>query len=278
VTDPSVPAHSPHIPEIDITVAHAARTYDYLLGGTDNFAVDREAIERGSAAHPGGVDTARTNARAQRAFLGRAVRHLAGDVGIRQFLDIGTGIPNADNVHGVAQEVAPESRVVYVDNDPVVLAHAHTLLHSTPEGATAYIYADARDPENVLAQAKATLDLTRPVAVMLVGIMHVMRDDDPQRIVTALIDPLPAGSYVVISHLASDIRAAEMAEVFGRFNQTMRQPYVLRAHAEVSRFLDGLAILEPGVVPLNQWYAPGTAAPSPDEQVIPAYGAVARKP
>jgi hypothetical protein len=273
-----------HLPDgrftIDTTVAHPARTYDYLLGGTDNFAVDREAIERGSAAHPEGVETARTNARAQRAFLRGAVRYLAGEVGIRQFLDIGTGIPNADNVHAVAQQVAAASRIVYVDNDPVVLAHAHTLLRTTAEGATAYINADARDPANVLVQAGATLDLSQPVGVIMVGILHILADyDDPHGIVTALLGPLPRGSYLVVSHLASDIRAEEMAEVFGRFNETMRDPFILRNHAEVLRFFDGMQVLDPGVVPLNRWREPGSTASLADGQVIiPAYGAVARKP
>ncbi len=268
------------LPEIDITVAHAARTYDYLLGGNDNFAVDREAIERGSAAHPGGVETARTNARAQRAFLGRAVRYLAGDeVGIRQFLDIGTGIPNKDNVHAVAQQVAPEARIVYVDNDTVVLAHAHTLLQGMPEGSTAYVDGDVREPDRILARAGATLDFKRPVGVILVGILHVIGDeDDPYAIVTALLDPLPSGSHLVISHLASDIRPEEMAEVFERFNRTMRQPYTLRGHADVVRFFDGLTILDPGVVPLDHWYRPGMPTAEADGTVIPAYGAVARKP
>jgi hypothetical protein len=266
------------VPAIDTTVAHAARTYDYLLEGAGNFAVDRAAIERGSEAHPGGIETARANARAQRELLGRAVRHLAGDVGLRQFLDIGTGIPNSDNVHAVAQQVAPESRIVYVDNDPVVLAHAHALLRGTPEGRTAYINGDARDPENILARAAATLDLARPVAVIMVGILHVISDeDDPYGIVAALLDPLPAGSHLVVSHLASDIRAEEMAKVFARFNETVRDPFVLRSHAEVTRFFDGLEILDPGVVPLNLW-RPLEAQGQADGQVIPAYGAVARKP
>jgi hypothetical protein len=266
-------------PTIDISVAHAARTYDYLLEGTGNFAVDREAIERGSEAHPGGLETARTNARAQRDFLGRAVRYLAGEVGLRQFLDIGTGIPNADNVHAVAQQVAPESRIVYVDNDPVVLAHAHTLLRGTPEGRTAYVNGDAREPQRILAEAATSLDLAQPVAVILVGVLHVIGDgDDPYGIVAALLDPLPSGSHLVISHLASDIRAEEMAEVFARFNETVRDPFVLRSHAEVARFFDGLDILDPGIVALNHWHAPPEAPDQTDGQVIPAYGAVARKP
>jgi hypothetical protein len=281
VTEPSSTSlySNRDLPEIDTTVAHAARTYDYLLGGTTNFAVDREAIERGSAAHPGGVETARTNARAQRAFLGRAVRHLAGEEGIRQFLDIGTGIPNSDNVHAVAQEVAPESRIVYVDNDPIVLAHAHTLLKSTSAGTTAYIDGDLRQPARVLRVAAGTLDLAQPVAVMLVGILHTIGDDDdPFAIVATLMDAVPSGSYLVISHLASDIRAAEMAEVFSRFNKTMRAPYVLRSHTEVSDFCAGLELVDPGVVSLNEWRPAETAAATSSEPAIPAYAAVARKP
>jgi hypothetical protein len=284
VTDPFASRRSPNEnTEIDIAAAHAARTYDYLLEGQQNFTVDREAIERGSEAHPGGIETARANARAQRAFLGRAVRYLAGDVGLRQFLDIGTGIPNADNVHAVAQQVAPEARIVYVDNDPVVLANAHTLLRGTPQGSTAYINGDARKPGGILADAAATLDLARPVAVIMVGILHVISDkDDPYGIVRALLDPLPSGSYLVVSHLASDIRAEEMAEVFERFNQTLKEPFVLRPHAAVTRFLDGLEVLDPGVVPLNRWHGPAAAdaatEAAADDSDIPAYGAVARKP
>ena len=279
----STPRPAQEVSDIDFNVAHAARTYDYLLGGDANFAVDREAIERGSAAHPGGTETARTNARAQRAFLGRAVRYLAGEVGIRQFLDVGTGIPGADNVHAVAQQVASDVRVVYVDNDPVVLAHAHTLLKSTQGGSTAYVDGDARDPQRILAQARETLDFTGPVGVILVGILHVIRDeDDPYAIVAALLDPLPPASHLVISHLANDIRAEEMAEVFERFNQTMGEPFTLRSHVEVARFFDGLTVVDPGVVPLNQWYPPGTPSAETetgsDATAIPAYGAVARKP
>jgi len=270
---------SSDLPQIDTTVAHAARTYDYLLGGTDNFAVDREAIERGSAAHPGGVETARINARAQRAFLVRAVRYLAEEVGIRQFLDIGTGIPNADNVHAVAQQVASESRIVYVDNDPIVLAHAHTLLKSTPEGITAYIDGDLRHPARILAEASATLDLSQPVGVILVGILHIVRDDaDPAAIVSTLLDAVAPGSHLVVSHLASDIRSEEMADVFKRFNESMSEPFVLRTHDEVARLFDGLELLDPGVVPLDQWPQPEPISDGSGETVIPAYGAVARKP
>jgi hypothetical protein len=265
---------------IDITVAHAARAYDYLLGGTDHFAVDREAIDRASEAHVDGLETSRANVRHQRAFLGRAVRYLALEAGIRQFLDIGTGIPNADNVHAVAQEVAPDARIVYVDNDPVVLANAHTLLKGAPEGSTAYVDGDAREPARILARAKETLDLTQPVGVIMVGILHLIRDeDDPRGIVTGLLGPLPSGSHAVISHLANDIRAEEMAEVFGRLNETLRTPFVLRGRGEVTRLFDGLDLLEPGVVTLDRWRPPEPAGGNtPEGRVIPAYGGVARKP
>jgi hypothetical protein len=171
--------------EIDTSVAHVARVYDYLLGGTDNFKVDRDAAERAYAAWPGGLDGVRADARAHRALLGRMVRYLAGEAGIRQFLDIGTGIPKENNVHEVAQRTAPESRIVYVDRDPIVLAHAHKLLRSTPEGATAYIYGDLHEPEGILREATETLDFSQPVAVMLFGILHFFDEqDDPSGIVT----------------------------------------------------------------------------------------------
>jgi hypothetical protein len=263
---------------IDASVAHPARVYDFLLGGVDNFAVDREAAERGSAALPGGVERARLMVRSQRAFLAAAVRRLAGGMGVRQFLDIGTGIPNGDNVHTIAQQTAPESRVVYVDNDPVVLAHAHTLLRSSPQGATAYIHGDLRDPDSILHQAAATLDFARPVVVILVGILHLIHDaDDPYGIVGRLLDAVPAGSYLAVSHLASD-RQPELAEVMRRANETMSARFVLRSREEVARFLAGLDVLDPGIVTLDRWPWHDRPAPSPEGPGIPAYCAIGRKP
>ena len=261
-------------PLIDTSVAHPSRIYDYLLGGANNFAVDQEAALRGSDA-VGGIEAARAQVRAQRRFLGRAVRYLAADAGVRQFLDIGTGIPNADNVHRVAQEAAPESRIVYVDNDPVVLAHAHSLLESTPTGATAYIDGDLLDPEPILGQAAATLDFTKPVAVLLVGILHLIHDDDdPYGIVTRLLEAVPSGSYLAISHMAKDIEPEAMAELVDRMSQTTRATWTVRTHADVSRFFNGLALVDPGIVPLDHWQNP-----HPDSgPVIPGYGAVAQKP
>lgn len=260
---------------IDITVAHPARVYDWLLGGTDNFAVDRAAGEHISSAYPGGLEAARTDVRGNRRFLAEAVRFLAGERGIRQFLDIGTGIPNQDNVHAVAQETASDARIVYVDHDPVVLAHAHELLRSTPEGSTAYVYGDLRDPGHILAEAADTLDLAAPVAVMLVGVLHFIDDhDDPYGIVRRLLEEVPAGSYLVVSHLASDIWPDEMAEMIGRARRSTRGGGVLRSHAEVLGLFDGLDLVEPGLVPIDQW-RPDIVATSAGERTVPLYGGVA---
>jgi hypothetical protein len=273
---PSAPASG--AASINFTMAHPARIYDYLLGGATNFAVDREAAERGSDA-VGGFEAAQAQVRGQRRFLGRAVRYLA-EAGMRQFLDIGTGIPNDDNVHRVAQDAAPESRVVYVDNDPIVLAHAHTLLASTPEGATDFVLADLCDPEQVLAGAAHTLDFTRPVAVVLVGILHLVPDEDrPYELVGRLMDAVPAGSYLAISHMAKDIEPEAMAELVGRMSGRTGTPWTVRTRGEVTRFFDGLALVPPGVVPMDRW--PEPEAPTADYKggaVLPGYGAVARKP
>ncbi len=264
---------------IDSTVPHPSRIYDYLLGGTDNFEVDRAAAQR-AGDDVGGIENARHDIRSNRSFLGWAVRHLAGDLGVRQFLDLGTGIPNADNVHGVAQSVAPDARIVYVDNDPVVLAQSHNLLHSTAEGATAYLDGDLRDPQAVLQDASATLDFTRPVAVMLVAVLHLLRDDedDPQAIVDQLVDALAPGSYVVITHLAKDIEAEQMARMSHRVNETLRGTLVLRTQAEVARFFDGLEVLPPGVVAIDQWPAYDGKPTPPAGRTTPYYVGIGRKP
>jgi hypothetical protein len=235
---------------VDTTVAHISRVYDYWLGGKDNFAVDRIAAERVIAAFPGIVRSARGN----RAFLGRAVRYLVREAGVRQFLDIGTGLPAADNTHEVAQSAAPECRVVYVDNDPVVLSHAKALLASGPEGATAYVDADLRDPETILAAAADVLDFSRPVAVMLVAILqHISDADDPYEIVARLVAEMPSGSYLTLSHPARDIEAAAMAEIADRMNELVAEKVTFRTRAEVLRFFDGFELVEPGVVSVPQW-------------------------
>jgi trans-aconitate methyltransferase len=257
-------------PVIDTSVAHQARIYDYWLGGKDNFAADREAGDKALQAYPDGAVTARAN----RAFLGRAVRFLAAEAGIRQFLDIGTGIPSADNTHEIAQGVAPESQVVYVDNDPIVLAHARALLISAPEGKTAYLDADANDPDTILTQAAGTLNFSRPVAIMLLSVLQVVKD--PYALTSRLLDAVPPGSYLAISIPASDIQPETHAEVIRRLAKDV--PGVTIAHrgrAEVTRFFDGLDLLEPGVVPVNYW-RPGPGGPDPVRE-LPAYAAVGRK-
>src|SRR5580704_3314917 len=197
-------------PGLDTQHAHPARVYNYWLGGQDNFAADREAAEQAIAANPGIV----TDVKANRAFLVRVVRYLAAECGVRQFLDIGTGLPTESNTHQVAQAVAPDARIVYADNDPVVLLHAQALLSSTPEGACDYVEADLRDPAAILRAASATLDFGEPVALMLLIILHLIPDsDDPYGIVARLVGAVPSGSYLVLAHPASDIRAAEMAEM-----------------------------------------------------------------
>ena len=237
-------------PGFDTSVPHVARVYDYWLGGKDNFAADRALGDRTIEAYPNLVYSVRAN----RAFLARAVRFLARDAGIRQFLDIGTGIPTASNTHEVAQREAPDSRIVYVDNDPIVLLHAQALLKSTPEGACAYIDANLHDPDKILASAADTLDLSKPVAVMLVAVLHHV---DSAETVAAILSRLMAacvpGSYLVISHAAADIDAEQMAEMVRRLNETMPEKVYLRDQASVGRFFDGLELVEPGVIRAAEW-------------------------
>ena len=246
--------------------------YDYLLGGKDNYAADREAGDAAIQAYPDVVLSVRAN----RAFLARVVRYLAGEAGIRQFLDIGTGIPTANNTHEVAQAVAPGCRVVYVDNDPVVLAHARALLNN-PEGTTTdYIDADLRDTGTILDQAARTLDFSQPVAVMLIAILHVISsDDDPYGIVAKLINAVPAGSYLALSHIASDIEPEKVEEVRGRLNRLMYEKSTYRSHAEVTRFFDGLGLVDPGVVQVQEW-RPNTKIEAESKSAI--WGGVGRKP
>ena len=218
----------------------------------------------------------RWRVRANRAFLGRAVGYLAADAGIRQFLDIGTGIPAAGNTHEVAQRAAPDARVVYVDNDPIVLRHAQALLSGTPEGATAYLHADLRDPVTILDRASGVLDLGQPVALMLLGVLHLIQDaEDPWAIVARLMTALPAGSHLTISHPAIDIHPAQ-AGAQRVYNERVATPQTLRTREQVARFFTGLDLVEPGLVQVHQW-RPGPADTAPDGAVS-AHGAVARKP
>jgi S-adenosyl methyltransferase len=257
----------------DARVAHPARVYDYWLGGKDNFEADRIAGEATIAAYP----AIRASARANRAFLARSVRYLAAEQGVRQFLDIGTGLPTANNTHEVAQSAAPDSRIVYVDNDPLVLSHARALLTSSPEGVTAYLDADLRDTHEILEQAAETLDFGRPVAIMLLAILHYIPDlDEARRIVARLTGAVPPGSYLVISHAASDISPEEMAEMIKRMNEHLAEGnHVGRPRHVVEQFFDGLDLVEPGVVKVTQW-RPDSAVEA--EGPTSLWGGVARKP
>jgi hypothetical protein len=257
--------------DLDISVAHPARVYDYWLGGTENFAADRAAGDEAIAAFPGIVAAVRAN----RAFLARAVRYMAA-AGVRQFLDIGTGIPTAGNTHEVAQRAAADARIVYVDNDPIVTMHATSLLPVTSEGATSFAAADVRDPDTILSQAQRTLDFSQPVAIMLVGILQLIPDaDDPQAIVARLGQPAVPGSYLAISHPARDILAAERADMGKRLSARMPAGLVLRSRAEVARMFSGFTLVPPGLVPLDQW------RPDPGDTGAglrsTAHGGVARK-
>jgi S-adenosyl methyltransferase len=259
-------------PAFDTSVANQARIYDYLLGGKDNYAADREAVDAVLKIAPEMGFTARAN----RAFLGRAVRYLAAEEGIRQFLDIGTGIPTAGNTHHVAQAAAPDSRVVYVDYDPIVLAHARALLTSSEAGATEYIDADLRDTDTILARAGRLLDFTQPVAVTMLFILHAIPDsDDPHAIVATVMDALPPGSYLALSHLGSDIFDEEAQQGFqsivGRMSQ---QQYTGRSREQMLRFFEGMELVEPGLVRIEEWRPePGDAS----DYKSTAWAAVGRK-
>jgi hypothetical protein len=244
---------------IDTTVPHSARIWNYWLGGKDNYAVDREAGDQYREIFPGIAVVARTS----RAFLTRAVRYLAGEAGIRQFLDIGTGLPTADNTHQVAQRVAPESRIVYVDNDPLVLAHARALLTSSPEGATEYLDADLRDPAAILDAAADLLDFKRPIALMLMGIMGHFTDEEAYPIVSRLLAGLPSGSYFALYDGADTNEAFNEAQ--RGYNESGAVPYYLRSPEQFARFFEGLELVEPGVVPVPHW------RPDPDSAPVEIY-------
>ncbi len=259
-------------PRIDTSLANIARAWNYMVGGKDNFEIDRQAARQLMEVAP----VIRVAAPASRAFLRRTVRYLAGDAGIRQFLDIGTGLPTAGNTHEVAQSVAPECRVVYVDNDPVVLVHARALLTSDPGGVTSYIDADARDPGRIIAEAGMTLDFREPVAIMMVDLLNFIEDDEMVgSILSALTAAVTAGSYLAIMHPASDLDPA-LLEAERRWNQLASQRVRLRSRDDVTCLLAGLDLVEPGLVTVPEWRPePGETVPA---QLIPLYGVVARKP
>jgi len=275
----TAPVSGPPGDRIDTTVAHPARRYNYWLGGKDNFQADRDSGDAMAARFP----TIRISALENRRFLRRAVRHLAGEAGIRQFLDIGTGIPTADNTHEVAQAIDPRARVVYVDNDPIVLAHARALLTSSADGVTAYLDADLRDPERILAHPdlRRTLDLSQPVALMLLAVLHFVPDgEDPYALVDTLLDALPAGSYLAASHATHDYLTAEVAAEAKAAARGGGPHGVinLRSREEVVRFFDGLELVEPGICSVAEWRADGEPEPRPSVVDVSMYGGVARKP
>jgi len=266
----------PAVPDLDTSRPHPARVYDYFLGGKNHFAPDRALAETmlQNAPH------LRTSARENRAFLGRAVRYLAREGGIRQFLDIGTGLPTADSVHEVAQESAPESRVVYVDNDPMVLAHARALLTSTPEGRTAYIHADLKEPRKILDDplTREVLDFGQPVGLILLAVLHFLQDEDkPAEIVATLLDALPPGSYLVASHIALDHAAAPVAAMTRATQQSGIRSQPRDSSEFATLAFSGLELVPPGVVLLSEWRPDGDG-PRPAPTEVNFYAGVAHKP
>ncbi|MFM9444177.1 SAM-dependent methyltransferase [Streptomyces acidiscabies] len=257
-------------PPINSEVPHSARIWNYWLGGKDCYQIDRQVGDQIRSLNPEIVDIAR----AQRAFLKRAVTYLAGAAGIRQFLDVGTGLPSHDNTHEVAQSVAPDARIVYVDHDPVVLQHAHTLLAGTAEGATDYIEADLRDPAAILRAARDTLDFDRPIALMLLGIAAHIPDDSAYDLVGELTAALPSGSHLVFCDSTEVFHAAEMRAMVERWNEAGDNPRVNRTPAQLSRFFEGFDLLEPGLVPVAEWRAP---ADDGDRRDVDSFGGVALK-
>ncbi|MFI7617598.1 SAM-dependent methyltransferase [Nonomuraea terrae] len=259
--------------EFNPEVAHNARVWNYWLGGKDNFPADRVVGDQVREMFPAIVDVAR----ADREFLGRAVHHLAGEAGMWQFLDIGTGLPTANNTHEVAQRVNPRARIVYVDNDPLVLVHARALLTGTEEGATDYIDADLRDPDAILREAARTLDLTQPVVIMLLGVVNFISDTgEAQRIVKRLLEAVPSGSYLALTHPTMDIGGGSNAEALDFYNAHATPQITARGKEELSGFLDGLELLEPGLTSCSLWRAEETPFGPPDP--VAQYGVVARKP
>ncbi|WP_227981832.1 SAM-dependent methyltransferase [Nocardia spumae] len=279
--EPENGSQGPHVdpvapPGIDITTPHPARRYDYWLGGKDNFEADRASAEAVAEAFPSVQIAALEN----RAFLHRAVGYLATQAGIRQFLDLGAGLPTAGNVHEIAQAAAPESRIVYVDNDPIVALHAQSLLDSTAAGATTYLQADARDPERILTHPDvlATVDPSRPMALIMLAVVHFFTDDDrPLEVVRRLTDALAPGSYLVMSHATSDHLSEEDLAESVRANKRSGIPFQLRSTAEFGRFFTGLELVDPGIVSVINWPTE-SHRPHPRPEAVSMLGAVARKP
>ncbi|WP_285728830.1 SAM-dependent methyltransferase [Nocardiopsis sp. ATB16-24] len=268
-------SHTPPVTgddRINTSEPHSARIYNYWLGGKDNYPADRAMGDQILSVLPMIGEMAVQN----RAFLRRTVRFLAVERGIRQFLDVGTGLPTADNTHQVAQSVAPDSRIVYVDHDPLVLTHARALLTSTPEGRTDYVEADLRDPDTILREASRTLDLDRPVALTLLGVLFHIPDDSAYTIVRRLMDALPSGSHVVLTHSTNAATGEAMEEGVRQWNAASSNPITLRTLEQIERFFDGLELVEPGVVSIPLWRPEESRIGSP--RIMDEFGAVARKP
>ncbi|WP_328505430.1 SAM-dependent methyltransferase [Streptomyces sp. NBC_00391] len=259
-------------PVINSTIPHSARIWNYWLGGKDCYEIDRRVGDQIRGVNPQIVDIAR----AQRAFLRRTVTHLTEEAGLRQFLDIGTGLPTEDNTHEVAQRTARDARIVYVDHDPTVLAHAKALLTSTPEGATAFVAADLRDPDTILDRAADTLDLTRPVALMLLGITAHVPDESAYGVVARLLDALPSGSHLVLGDSTEVYRPEAMRVMVEHWNEASDNPRVNRSPEQLIRFFDGLELSEPGLVSVAQWRAERGGSDEPWE--VDSFGGVGRKP
>jgi hypothetical protein len=258
--------------KIDVTVPHSARMWNYWLGGKDNYEIDRTVGDQVAQLYPGIRETARVS----RAMQGRVISYLAGEAGVRQFLDIGTGLPTANNTHQVAQRIAPESRIVYVDNDPLVLVHARALLTSTPEGASDYIEADLRDSDRIMAEAARTLDFAKPIALMLNGIIgHVEDDDEARECVRRLVDALPSGGYLAMSDGTNTDQAAVRSSQL--YKNRGAAPYHMRTPAVFVSFFDGLELVEPGIVPREDWRPDPAPLPTTAGR-LPGLAGVARKP
>jgi S-adenosyl methyltransferase len=268
----------PTVLEIDTRVTRPARLHNYLAGGDGNFAVDREAAEKLTASLPDGIDTARAAVRSLADFTERAVRHLVAEAGVEQLLYVGMPVPTGREIHEIAQGFAPSARVVYVGNDPVVLAHAHTLKRGAPEGATAYVQGSLREPASIWAAAGRTFDLSRPVAVLVpLTLCFVPDEAEPHRVMASLLKPVPSGSHLMIAHPTTDIPTEGMDEATAHLVEAIEEPYAVRSRADIARFLDGLDLVPPGIVQIDSWRPPSPATPPPSP-LLPIYAALARKP
>jgi hypothetical protein len=263
---------------IDTSVAHPARIQNYLAGGDGHFAADRSAVDDFGSALPGGISDARASVRSLGSFMARTVNHLIVELGVRQFLNIGATVPTVKKVHEVAHQVAPDSRFVYVGDDPVVLAHAHKLRASTYDGATEYVHATIRDTELILKQSAPPLDLDQPVAVLLLTTLNFVPDsDEPVRLLHELVDALAPGSCVTIAHSSYDFNAEGMREASAKLAKALKQAWVVRTYDEIERFFGGLDMIEPGLVPIDDWHPSGKASMPHSARPVPIFGGIGRK-